>query len=157
MLHAPWQPAKGDIWSEVGTFVAAADALTRGDDRVYLKVDVRNLAAFGDIPPRRGWFLVRRGEGVVQELPLRNCGIVVDATDPTVESERDLLETYRITRLICENAGGEYDYPALLAAREMQVPVIMVRQPALPDGERAEGVDEAIAWLDAKELSSSET
>lgn len=154
MSHSPWRAEKGDIWSEVGSFSAAADALTPTYARIYLKVDARNLAAFGDLPPRRGWFLVRRDEGALTELPLRNCGIVVDGNDPTVESERALLESYRIKRLICENAGGTFDYPALIAARELQVPVIMVRPPPLPDGECAEDIDAALAWLDAKSGAS---
>ena len=148
MSHSPWRAEKGDVWSEVGSFSAAADALTPTDRRIYLRVDERNLSAFSDIPPRRGWFLVRRDIGGLTELPLRNCGIVVDGSDPSVESERSMLESYGITRLICENAGGTFDYPVLVAARELQVPVIMVRPPPLPDGERAEDVDEALAWLD---------
>ena len=155
VAHPPWQAVAGDIWSEVGSFGAAADALTHSDHRAYLCVDARYLAAFSEIPPRI-WFLVRRDEGTVPQLPMRNCGIVVDGREPTLESERELIETYRITRLICENDGGERGKPALVAARELQVPVIMVRQPALPDGDRADDVDGAMSWLGEAGVSSSE-
>ena len=136
----------GDIWSEVGSFDAAAGALTQSDHRVYLRVDARYLAVFSEIPPRI-WFLIRRDEGMVPQLPIRNCGIVVDGREPTLEIERKIIETYRITRLICGNDGGERGKPALVAARELQMPVIMVRQPALPDGERADDVNGAMSWL----------
>ena len=146
MEHPPWRAGKGDIWSEVRSFEAAADALTQSDHRVYLRVDPRYLSAFSEIPPRT-WFLIRRGEGTLPQLPIRNCGIVVDGHEPTLESERELIETYRITRLICENDGGDTGQAALTAARELQIPVIIVRQPPLPDGERAEGVDAVMGWL----------
>ncbi|MDA0261861.1 MAG: precorrin-6A/cobalt-precorrin-6A reductase [Proteobacteria bacterium] len=149
IVHPPWQAMKGDIWSEVRSLAAAADALTQGDHRVYLKVDPRYLPAFAESPPRI-WFLIRRGKGAVPQLPLRNCGIVVDDRTPTVAGERKLIETYRITRLICANTGGEPGHAALLAAREMNVPVILVRPPAPPEGERAAGIEDALSWLARK-------
>ncbi len=146
LAHPPWQAVTGDIWSEVRSFNAAADALTQNDHRAYLRVDARYLAAFSEIPPRT-WFLIRRHEGALSRLPIRNCGIVVDGREPTLASERGLIESYRINRLICGNDGGERGKAALVAARELQVPVIMVRQPALPDGEHAEGIDGVMTWL----------
>ena len=146
LAHPPWQAVTGDIWSEVRSFNAAVDALTQNDHRAYLRVDARYLVAFSEIPPRT-WFLIRRHEGVLSQLPIRNCGIVVDGREPTLARERGLIESYRINRLICENDGGERGKAALVAARELQVPVIMVRQPALLDGERAEGIDGVMAWL----------
>ena len=91
--------------------------------------------------------MIRRGEGALRQLPIRNCGIVVDGHEPTLENEREVIETYRITRLICENDGRDTGQAALTAARELQIPVIIVRQPPLPDGERAEGVDAVMGWL----------
>ncbi|MBI2360035.1 MAG: precorrin-6A/cobalt-precorrin-6A reductase, partial [Deltaproteobacteria bacterium] len=46
---------------------------------------------------------------------------------------------------VAKNSGG--DDAKLAAARRLGIPMVLVERPALPDGERAGTVEEAVAWL----------
>ena len=70
------------------------------------------------------------------------------ATGPfALEQELALLRDYEIDILVAKNSGGAASYPKLAAARELNIPVIMVRRPALPPGEVVGTVEEALDWL----------
>lgn len=64
-----------------------------------------------------------------------------------LEAERALLVEHGITVVVAKNSGGEASYPKLTAARELNIPVIMVRRPALPPGEVVGTVEDALDWL----------
>ena len=74
---------------------------------------------------------------------------VVLARGPfSVEDERALLCNERIDVLVTKASGGEATHAKILAARELGVPVIMLRRPPMPDGPVAADVDGVMAWLD---------
>ena len=62
-------------------------------------------------------------------------------------AERALLVEHGITAIVAKNSGGEASYPKLVAARELNIPVIMVRRPVLPPGDSVGTVEEALDWL----------
>jgi precorrin-6A/cobalt-precorrin-6A reductase len=64
-----------------------------------------------------------------------------------LEQERRLLREYRIEAIVSKNSGGEATYAKVIAARELQIPIIMVQRPIMPEGEKVTSIAEAIAWL----------
>jgi len=48
-----------------------------------------------------------------------------------VRAERDLLEQHKCTHIVCRNSGGRGAYAKIEAARELQLPVIMIERPDL--------------------------
>jgi precorrin-6A/cobalt-precorrin-6A reductase len=67
----------------------------------------------------------------------------------TVVEERRLLTRYRINVLVCKASGGSATEAKLIAAREIGLPVIMVRRPPPEAGEAVETVEAALDWLAA--------
>jgi len=45
-----------------------------------------------------------------------------------VAEEKALLQRHRITHILCRNSGGSGAYAKIEAARELGLPVIMIRQ-----------------------------
>jgi precorrin-6A/cobalt-precorrin-6A reductase len=65
----------------------------------------------------------------------------------TVKSEVETFRAHRIDVLVAKDAGGP-TVGKLTAARELGLPVVMIRRPSPPPGDRAASVDEALGWLE---------
>jgi precorrin-6A/cobalt-precorrin-6A reductase len=61
--------------------------------------------------------------------------------------ERQLLQMKAIDVLVCKASGGAATEAKLAAARELSLPVIMVRRPLTERGLSVDTVDDALDWL----------
>ena len=64
-----------------------------------------------------------------------------------LEDELALLQQHAIACVVSKNAGGTDTYAKLEAARQLQIPVIMVDRPLLPAREQCETPQQAMEWL----------
>ncbi len=80
--------------------------------------------------------------------PLPADGQVILARGPyDAAAERALMAEHRIDVLVTKNSGGPLTAGKLDAARELGLPVVMVRRPAAPDVPLRSTPDEAARWL----------
>ena len=146
-----WTPSSGDRWSEVASLHAAAEAVERakmsGQGCVFLTTGAKDVQVFR--PLRAVKFLVRLVDAPRTPLPLARHALVIDRGPFTVAGERSLLRERRVELLVSKNSGGAATYPKLAAARELQVPVIMVDRPPPEPGDRVETAEDALRWLTA--------
>ncbi len=54
---------------------------------------------------------------------------------------------HRIDIVVARNAGGDSASAKIEAARELGLPVVMVRRPFIPAREKVESVAEVLRWL----------
>ncbi|MET8565604.1 cobalt-precorrin-6A reductase [Streptomyces flaveolus] len=126
-----WRPGPGDRWHDVPSLAGAAEALPGLGRRVFLTTGRLGLAAFAHLTDLR--FLVRSVDP--PEPPLPPDTSVVLARGPfTVAGDTELLRAHRIDVLVTKDSGGEATAAKLTAARELGLPVVVVRRPALPAG-----------------------
>ncbi|MFD8839178.1 cobalt-precorrin-6A reductase [Streptomyces griseofuscus] len=143
VLRRPgWRPVPGDRWYDVPSLAAAAEALSGLGDRVFLTTGRLGLAAFAHLTGRH--FLVRSVERPDPPLP-PHTEVLLARGPFTVADERELLRAHRIEVLVTKDSGGEATAAKLTAARELGLPVVVVRRPALPEGVTA--VPDAAAVL----------
>ncbi|HSA79356.1 MAG TPA: cobalt-precorrin-6A reductase [Geminicoccaceae bacterium] len=144
LLRPPWQPVTGDRWVEVADLAAAARRLPELGRRAFLTVGQRNLAAFASLAGV--WFLIRTIEPPTGP-PLAQT-LCQQARGPfTLADELALLREHRIDVLVTKASGGKATYAKIAAARELGLPVIMVRRPPPPPGPVVTTVAEAVDWL----------
>ncbi len=145
LARPPWQRRAGDRWIEVGDVAQAAAELADRGGRAFLTVGVKELHHFARLD---GVFcLVRLIERPAAPLPLADHAVVTGRGPFTVADERRLLAAHRIEVVVSKASGGDATYAKIAAAREMGLPVIMVRRPPAPQGERVIGVTAALAWI----------
>lgn len=147
VLRRPgWRPGPGDRWHSAASLIEAAALLPELGGRVFLTTGRLGLAAFADLAHLH--FLVRSVEA--PEPPLPPVTEVLLARGPfTVTGEKALLREHRIDVLVTKDSGGEATAAKLTAARDLDLPVVVVRRPPLPPGVIAVAdVASALARLD---------
>ncbi|MFG2263840.1 cobalt-precorrin-6A reductase [Streptomyces sp. NPDC048720] len=132
VLRRPgWQPGPGDDWHPVDSLDAAAEALPGLGRRVFLSTGRLGLAAFRHLADLS--FVVRSVDP--PEPPLPPDTRVVLARGPfTVTDETRLLRNHAIDVLVTKDSGGDATAAKLTAARDLGLPVVVVRRPGPPAG-----------------------
>ena len=143
-----WQPQKGDRWIVVDSLAAAAKAAPEIGHRAFLTIGVKELAAFAEV--EEIWFLVRLVEQPRDTLPLRNFELILGRGPFALGGERELMGRHQIDLVIAKNSGGEATYGKIAAARDLGLPVLLLRRPSLPPAETAASMATALAWIDKK-------
>jgi precorrin-6A/cobalt-precorrin-6A reductase len=138
-----WTAQPGDAWRWVDSLEQAATAAA-GYRSVLLTTGRQGLAAFAGLTAR---CVVRSVDPPGPPLPAR--ATVVLARGPfTVADERALMTAHGVDVVVTKDSGGPMTAAKLTAARELGVPVVLVRRPSLPAGVPAAAtVEEAAAWV----------
>lgn len=123
--RAPWQRQPGDNWVEFLSLEDARDALPSAA-RVLLALGSQHLAPFASRADVH--FIVRMIDPPIQNLPLPDHELVIGLPG-NVQQETNLLNTHRITHIVCRNSGGAGAYAKIDAARESTVTVFMIAPP----------------------------
>ncbi|SOD67398.1 precorrin-6A reductase [Streptomyces sp. 1222.2] len=126
-----WVPATGDDWHDVGSLAEAARLLPTLGRRVFLTTGRMGLAVFAALDDL--WFLVRSVDPPEAPYPART-EVLLDRGPFTLDGERDLLRRHRVDVVVTKDSGGAATAPKLTAAREAEVPVVVVRRPPAPEG-----------------------
>lgn len=149
-VHRPaWSPGEGDDWIRVPDMASAARAVAGRFRRPMLTVGKQGPAAFAD--DTAGSYLIRCAEPPPGPLPHRYL-LMLDRGPFAEESERSIMSRHRIDVLVSRNSGGEASAAKLRAARDLQIPVVMVDRPAgsVDSPHRVDtvhSVDDAARWL----------
>ncbi len=149
LARPEWQRQPDDRWIEVDDIEEAAATLPNAGLRAFLTVGrnaLRPFAGYSEI-----WFLARIIDppiGPSSGVPaLGNCEIIGGRAPFVRAKEAALMRKHRIDVLVSKNSGGAATYAKIAAARDLSLPVVMVRRPAHPAGPRVESVEDALAWL----------
>jgi precorrin-6A/cobalt-precorrin-6A reductase len=128
-----WQPQPGDDWRFVAHWTALLAAL-REFQRPFFTMGLEPLRHWPDILPQQHW-LVRC---LAAEAPVIPGLTLLCATGPfLLEQELTLLHDYRIDVLVAKNSGGSAVEAKLAAARQFNIPVVMLDRPVASVANRA--------------------
>ncbi|MEU3660437.1 cobalt-precorrin-6A reductase [Streptomyces sp. NPDC032940] len=132
VLRRPgWHPGPGDRWHPVASLPDAAALLPELGRRVLLTTGRLGLGAFAHLTGLH--FVARSVEP--PEPPFPPGTRVLLARGPfTVADETALLRDHRIDVLVTKDSGGAATAAKLTAARDLALPVVVVRRPPLPEG-----------------------
>lgn len=129
-----WQAQAGDDWREVEDWAALIEAL-KPFRRPLFTLGREPLQHLDEIPPEQFWTL-----RALQACPGNERCEVIGARGPFhIEDERALFRRRRIDVLISKNSGSVATEPKLEVARELNVPVLILKRPVLPEVDRQFG------------------
>lgn len=146
LVRPAWVPVPGrDRWIEVDSHAAAAACLPGLGQRFFLTIGRQELAEFAHLQSL--WFLMRMIDPPAAGAAVPPGEVLLARGPFDLAAERSLLQRYQLDAIISKNSGGDATYAKILAAQQLQLPVVMVQRPLLPPGEQAGSVAEALAWL----------
>ena len=140
-----WRRDARDRWIEVEDAPAAARALALLGGRSLVTIGVQELAAFAGLADV--WLLIRLITPPKAPLDLGPHELVFGRGPFSLAEERLLLLRYRLTSLVTKASGGTATEAKILAAREADLPVIMIRRPPPPPGPIVDSVEAAVDWV----------
>jgi precorrin-6A/cobalt-precorrin-6A reductase len=153
LRRGAWTKVDGDSWIEAANIEEAVQALGQAPRRVFLALGRKELQPFAKAPQHV--YLIRSVDPVDPPLAVPHA-IYIAARGPFSEAEdRALLRRHRIDVVVAKNSGGTATYGKISAARTLQLPVIMLTRPALPEVASVATVEEVLAWLDHVNASST--
>ncbi len=122
----PWQQKPQDIWHPVDTPDQAASAVPPAA-RVLLALGSQHLEAFASRNDVH--FVVRMVDTPPAPLKLPDYALIVGRPPPDWQQEVELLKQHSISHIVCRNSGGSGAYAKIIAARELAIPVIIIKMP----------------------------
>lgn len=127
-----WQAQTGDDWREVEDWAGLIEAL-KPFRRPLFTLGREPLQHLDEIPLEQFWTL-----RALETCPGNDRCEVIGARGPFhIEDERALFQRRKIDVLISKNSGSVATEPKLEVARELGIPVLILKRPALPDVDRA--------------------
>ncbi len=145
IVRPPWRQHEDDRWRIVPSAAAAAATLGRTPLRVFLSLGRQDLHAFVGAPQHR--YIARTIEAPDQVALPPNIRILQARGPFDRDSEAKLLSDEEIDVIVSKNSGGAATYAKIEAARELEIPVVMIARPDKPAGHVLASAGEAIAWL----------
>jgi precorrin-6A/cobalt-precorrin-6A reductase len=151
LVRDPWTAGPGDAWHGTGSLAAAAQLLPSLGRRAFLTTGRQGLPAFAALAGM--WFLIRCVDP--PDGPLPAASEVILARGPyDAAAELELMRRHEIDVLVTKNSGGPLTAGKLAAARQLGVPVVMVRRPAPPDVPRCSSAAAAADWVTRQRVAA---
>jgi precorrin-6A/cobalt-precorrin-6A reductase len=145
LVRPAWEKDKADNWIQMESVEAAASILSGLAKRVFFTIGRQQLAPFANL--NNIWFLMRAIDPPSPDTPLPQGKLLLARGSFSLEDEKKLLLEYEIDTIVSKNSGGGATYAKIIAARELEVKVVMVQRAVMPEGEKTASVDGAMAWV----------
>lgn len=145
LVRPGWQAGAGDDWRDVADMAAAVAAIGVAPRRVFLTIGRQNLAAFMAAPQHV--YVARTIEAADADVQLAHVSWIAARGPFSLAGELALLRAHGIDIIVSKNSGGAATSAKLAAARQLGLPVIMIKRPEYSGGEETGSVADAVVWI----------
>ena len=140
-----WSEELGDKWMKVKDFDGAKQIITGQFQRVFLAIGRKEIGHFSEYTQH--FYLLR----VIDSSPV-NFGppksqIIIDKGPFTFENDKKLLLKYNITKIITKNSGGVGARAKIDAARDLQIPIVMIERPEIHSRKAIHDTELVFDWI----------
>ena len=146
VLRPLWQRTAADRWIFVDDAERAVRALPSLGRMVFLSTGQQDLPTYLSVADQVG--LVVRSIEPLGRLP-GGVRAILGRPPFTLAEELALFQRYWIDVLVTKASGGSATFAKIEAARQRQLPVVMLTRPPLPDGPCVDSIRAALDWLAA--------
>lgn len=145
LIRPDWIPQANDQWIEAADMAAAAAILPILGHRAFMTIGRHNLPMFSEV--RGVHFVVRLPEDPQESLPLVDYSVVVERPPFTIEHECKTLGANGIDVVVSKSSGGKAGASKLIAARLLNLPVLMISRPSRETGVQRISILAAVKWV----------
>jgi len=146
LVRPMWNRMPGDCWIVVDDIDAAVDSLkTLAPQAALITLGSRAVESFRGIDGMR--LIFRMIAPPKEPLPKPAMEVLLQRGPFDVEREKALMTDRRVGALVTRASGGGATEAKIRAARDLHLPVIMIRRPAVPQGPVAADAEGVLDWL----------
>lgn len=145
-LRAPWIAGPGDDWTQIDREEDAAALIPKGQT-VFIGTGRQTLERFANLVGRR--VICRQIDPPTGAFPFAGGEFLIGRPPFSVAHETALFKALAVDVIVVKNAGGEASRTKLTAARDLDIPVLMVRRPLPPKAPLTDTIDGALLWARA--------
>jgi precorrin-6A/cobalt-precorrin-6A reductase len=145
LAREPWRKTPDDVWIDVDDMAAAVAALPQARANVFLAIGRQHIAPFAARPQHA--YTLRFIDAAGGPLPLPDADLIVSRGPFTLAGELDMMRSRQIEWIVARNSGGAGARAKIDAARELALPVIMIKRPDVLERLQVESVAEVMHWL----------
>ncbi|MGB0747606.1 MAG: cobalt-precorrin-6A reductase [Magnetospiraceae bacterium] len=146
LLRPGWQPQPGDDRTYVSDLAEAALLLPLLCQRALITSGREGLTALANLPTVH--LVIRLMAPLADPPPFQSAEILIAAPPFEAVAERALMIDRQIGALVTKDSGGKAMAGKITAARDLRLPVILLKRPPAPDGPQAETVDATVQWVE---------
>ncbi|MFS8184088.1 precorrin-6A/cobalt-precorrin-6A reductase [Pseudovibrio denitrificans] len=140
----PWKQETDDNWQFAET-IEAALKLVPPNKKVFFAASSKVAAPLKKRPDLT--FIIRTLNIPTQTNALLNANYIEGLPNSDWQTEAKLFQELQIDWLISKNSGGSASYGKIKAARELGLPVAMIKRPKHNGGVKCSSIDEVLNAL----------
>lgn len=144
LLRPPWTPEHGDRWTFIDREEDAAAYIAKGQT-VFLGTGRQTLERFANLLGCR--VICRQIDPPTGDFPFAGGEYLIGRPPFPVAQEEALFRKLGVDWLVVKNAGGAASRTKLTAARNLDISVLMINRPAMPNAPRVATVEAAMDWI----------
>jgi precorrin-6A/cobalt-precorrin-6A reductase len=141
-----WEQQAGDRWIVVDDVDAAVRTLAGRARRILLTHGRLQLSPFARLPQHT--YIVRAIDRPVDIMALPRHRLILARGPFARGAEVQLMRDERIDVIVSKNSGGSSTYAKIEAARDLGIPVVMMRRPQTGVVAELFEIDAVMSWLD---------
>lgn len=142
-----WKATPADTWHHAPDLNKAAMVLAEITQplQIFLTTGRKETRPFKNAPQHH--YILRSIEAPLPaDLPPHTT--LITARGPfDLAGEYDMLRRHQINWLVTKNSGGKATFAKIEAARQLNIPVLIIDRPAQPAGPCVHTAQEALSWL----------
>jgi len=146
LINRPeWHPEKSDNWHHIND-LKELNNIIPCETNVFVGTGRNTLNQFYNMSGRN--LLCRVIDIPDTKFPFEFGKYLIGKPPFSVQEEVSLFKKHKIDWLVVKNSGGSGGFSKILAARNLNIPVVLLNRPKLPlTTNSAENVEEAMKWL----------
>ena len=141
----PWFKKKGDNWIRVKNFQESTYFLKGKSKNIFLAIGKKNLQVYQKYPQHFYLLRVLNNKDINNCFPNQKC--ITSEGIFSVEEDLKILKEYKIEIIISKNSGGNGAYSKIIAARQLNIPVIIISRPKSTRLKKVYNFESIIDWL----------
>ena len=145
LTRKSWEQTKNDNWINVNDYEEAVNLLKKEQKRVFLSIGRLNLNKFEIC--NQNFFLLRVVEELKEAPSFLNYFTLISKGPFNLSQEINLLKKFQINTIVSKNSGGTATKPKIEAARILNLPVIMIARPSLPNVKEIFTIQDTYKWI----------
>lgn len=143
--RAAWNRQEGDTWQNVASVDAAVTALGIDKQNAFLALGRQELLPFEAAPQHQ--YLIRSVDPVEPALAVPHARYITARGPFALSDEIAMLRDNGIDVIVSKNSGGSAAYGKIEAARQLNIPVVMIDRPPHPCAVTVPDIETAFAAI----------